>query len=252
MRASFGAGIVWPAPRPQARQVLVCLGFCGGGTAPFRPWSRVLGEAVDLALVCYPGREQRMVERPAQRWGELMQDTLASVHAVAHRPYVLFGHSMGAWVAFEVAVRLEAAGMPPQALVVSASNAPSRAWQEQLRPPRSTASDEELLEWLGRVGQISELVIAEPELRQLALDLFRADKRAIESYRFEPGRAVRAPVQVLQGVEDAEIDDGDGGWPELAAGACRIDRLPGGHFYTPDIWATLPRHMAAVINPAPR
>jgi surfactin synthase thioesterase subunit len=55
--------------------------------------------------------------------------------------------------------------------------------------PASRSSDEALLGWMRRVGQLPEAVLAEPELRQLALDLFRADKRAAESYGSPPARS---------------------------------------------------------------
>ncbi|HZM74977.1 MAG TPA: alpha/beta fold hydrolase [Candidatus Limnocylindrales bacterium] len=226
--------------------MLVCLSFCGGGTTSFRPWAGALAEDVDLALVCYPGRERRIAEPAMSTWTGLMDDVLALVRSLAHRPYVLFGHSMGAWVAFEVAAAAERDGWPaPRALIVSASSPPSRAAQERLAPPTLGASDEQVLDWMRRVGQLSELIIADPGLRALTLELFRADRRASDSYEFTPGRMVRAPLQVLSGVDDPQVTD-EGGWRALAAGDYRFDKLPGGHFYTPEIWAQLPRHIAAL------
>jgi surfactin synthase thioesterase subunit len=247
MVASSPSGLVWPAARPGAARVLVCLSFCGGGTSPFRSWINALPADVDLAMVCYPGRERRIAEPAVQTWTGLMDDVLASVRTI-DRPYVLFGHSLGAWVAFEVAAAAERGGGPaPQALVVSASNAPSRAAQERLLSPHAADSDELLLEWMRRVGQLSELIVADPDLRAMALELFRADKRAAESYEFALGRTVGAPMQLLCGAEDTQVR-GEDGWPELAAGEFRFDLLPGGHFYTPPVWAALPTHMVALTG----
>jgi surfactin synthase thioesterase subunit len=202
---------------------------------------------VDLALVCYPGRERRITEPAAQTWTGLMGDALASVRAI-DRPYVLFGHSMGAWVAFEIAAAVERdGGQAPQAVVVSASNAPSQAARERLMSPRATDTDEDLLGWMRRVGQLNELVLADPDLRSMALELFRADHRAIESYEFASGRTVRAPLQVLRGADDSQVR-GEDDWPALASGGYSFDTLPGGHFYTPEVWAALPRWMAALAG----
>src|SRR5512139_673780 len=134
MRGRYSAGVVWPDPRPGATRVLVCFSYCGGGTAPFRPWASLLSRDVDLALVLLPGRERRIAEPPAERWEDLIAEALTSVRSVADRPYILFGHSLGAWIAFDVAVCLGRAS-PPRALVVSASNAPSQAATENRQPP---------------------------------------------------------------------------------------------------------------------
>jgi len=244
MRGSYSSGVVWPAPRPAAARVLLCFSYCGGGTAPMRPWIHAVPDDVDLGLVCLPGRERRIAEPPAQTWDDLMRAALTAVRTVASRPYILFGHSAGARVAFESAVHIQHSGGPaPQALVVSASNAPSLAARDRERPPTSRTSDAALLAWMRDVGQLPAAIVDDPELRQMALDLFRADKRALESYEYIDGRTVTCPVRRLYAADDPHVDLDDAAWSTLAAGPYSADLLPGGHFYTPQTWATLPHHM---------
>jgi surfactin synthase thioesterase subunit len=244
VRGRYSSGVVWPDPRPSAARVLVCFGFCGGSPTAFRPWLRSIPPDVDLALVCLPGRDRRAGEPPLAEWGALMREAVTSLRSVIDRPYVVCGHSMGAWVAFEATVALQDAGGPaPDALVVSASNAPSRSDLERRSSPDSGASDETLLAWLREVGQLPEIVLSEPGLRQLALDLFRADKRAAESYRFTAGTTVGCAVRHLCAENDPHVDPADEAWSELVTGPYRRDVLAGGHFYTDDIWASLPTFM---------
>ncbi|OLF09098.1 hypothetical protein BLA60_21180 [Actinophytocola xinjiangensis] len=242
--------LVRPRPNPSARRVLVCLSYCGGGTAAFRRWADTLDEDTELALMCYPGREGRFTEPYCQDWQALATEVLTALHSLRGKPFVLFGHSMGAWLAFDVATRLEQRGVRgPDAVVVSASDAPSRHAAARRRPPLLTDTDEQLCTWLHRVGQLDEEILADPDLRQITLELLRADMRVSDSYRYVPGVAVRAPLHVLYGTADedpaAEVAQR---WRLLAAGEFTTEVLPGGHFYDEPTWAGLPSTIMAAVN----
>lgn len=245
MRSTYSSGVVWPVARPDAKQVLVCLSFCGGSPAAFRPWVQAMPDHTDLALVCYPGRERRMAEQFAKTWDELLAVVVAAVQSVATRPYVLMGHSMGARLAFDATLHLEATGgSVPGGLVVSGSTSPLRAAAELRQSPRSADSDHALLDWMRRVGQLPEQIVDEPELRRMALDLFRADLRVAESYTYRAHAMVKTPMQVLYGRDDEK--PGGHEWSEVAAGPFQYDELSGGHFYTPEIWSALPTFVRAL------
>ncbi|MFC4587073.1 thioesterase II family protein [Sphaerisporangium corydalis] len=236
--------VIRPSPRPAATRSLVCLGFCGGGTGAYRPWAAHLDDRTELTLICYPGREGRFAEAPARSWEELADDATAAVLSAAGRPYVLFGHSMGGWMAFEVATRIERSGGPvPEALVVSSCNAPDRGLTERDRFPSFGDTDEALLSWMRTIGLLPDHVRSDPDLMDMAYELMRADIRVRDSYT-APGARTRIPVRVLYGRDDEVIEPGVAGqWAGVCDGPCRVDALPGGHFYTPDVWRALPAHI---------
>jgi len=245
---STGAKIlVRPQPRPQASRVLVCIGYSGGGTAPFRRWVQQLPDSTELVLVCYPGREGRFTEPYATQWEPLCEEVVdAVVTEVATRPYQLFGHSMGAVMAFEVAARAERRGRGPAALTVSASEAPTDWPRNDGEPPHIGQTDDELLHWMSTVGQLPQELLSEPELVQMAVSLLRADLMVSHSYRYRPGTTVSAPTQVIFGTEDGKNPAANAQrWTKLAAGPVRVEELPGGHFYTPEIWAAFPSRIAS-------
>src|SRR5439155_10218574 len=196
MTAQSHPAVVRPAPRPDAARVLICFSYSGGGTAAFRRWAAAVPADVELAIICYPGREGRFTTPFAGDWAGLMADVMAAVRPLTYRPYVLLGHSFGAWVAFDVAVRMaRLGGAAPRALVVSASEVPVDWHRKRERLPSPRDTDETLLAWMRDVGQLSDLVLAEPDLRQMAVDLLRADMRVSRSYRYPAGEAVDVPVQ---------------------------------------------------------
>src|SRR6266849_6378940 len=86
---------------------LVCLPYAGGGASIYRSWPDGLPASIAVWPVELPGRETRFVEPVYTDLGTLASD-LAEVLAPATRdlPLALFGHSMGALLAFEVARRL--------------------------------------------------------------------------------------------------------------------------------------------------
>jgi surfactin synthase thioesterase subunit len=243
--------LVRPHRSPQARQELICLAYCGGGAGSYLPWADHLPPGTDLAAVCYPGREGRFGEEFAQDWDELAEDVVGALIAYADRPYVLFGHSLGGLLAFDVAVRLERRGAAlPSSLVISSAAAPRPGQSPQemwpTTPSRGTG-DEEIVTWMRSFGILPEYALDDPDLLDMAVELMRADIQARDSYAYRAGDTTTVPVQLLTGADDQVIPHSVGErWRELAVGEFRHDVLPGAHFYTPWVWDTLPTRLAAL------
>ncbi|SDN49881.1 thioesterase II family protein [Allokutzneria albata] len=232
--------VVRPRPRPDARRALICLSYAGGGTAPFRGWAGHVPDDVELALVCYPGRERRTGEPMPPLWDQLLDDVALGVEeAAAGRPYVLFGHSMGG----AVAAGLASAGLAPAALVLSATRSPSSTLAYSIRP---TDSDEQYVEWMRQKGQVPDEVLEHPELREMAVSILRGDVVAMHSLVPDPAHRIEVPTQVLYGELDEVDEEAVRGWSKIVTSDLRIDRLPGGHFYVPEVWERLPEHITAL------
>jgi surfactin synthase thioesterase subunit len=248
----MNALVCCPEPNPDARRRLICCGYSGGGTVPFRPWRDVLPSDTELVLLCYPGREGRFAEPLADRWDELFQDAVTAVRTVLDRPYHLFGHSMGGLVAFELTAALERTGArAPDGLIVSSSEAPTN-WQEHLQvPPTAHDTDDELTRWLTAADQLPAEIQQEPELLEMALDLMCADLQAAETYRYTPGMVLRTPVEFAYGGDDPDITPAViERWRALTTGSFTATELPGGHFYTDATWASLPGSLPSLSSVA--
>jgi medium-chain acyl-[acyl-carrier-protein] hydrolase len=226
-------------PRPRVR--LVCLPWAGGAAAAFRPWAARLPPDVELWAAQLPGRGPRFGEPPVSRLGTLLDALEPALRPLADVPYALFGHSMGAIVAFELAARAVA---PPAHLFVSAARAPGHpAGRDDLHP----LPDDELERRLAALGGMPEEIRRERELMALMLPTIRADLAALETWTSPPRPPLPVPITALGGLDDAVPRAALEAWRERTTSAFALHLFPGGHFYLLEQEAALLEHLAGTL-----
>lgn len=213
-------------PAARARVRLACLPHAGGAASFYLPLARALAPAVDVLAVQYPGRQDRLYEPCLP---SIMQLAAGVVRALSGgpAPLALFGHSMGATLAYEVALRLEDSGIPVACLFASARPAPSLQ-----RPGTLHLSDDavflaELLSLSGTDPQVAE----DRELLDLLMPALRADYRAIETYPPQHGM-LRCPIVALVGDRDPRASATEAqAWARHTTGPFTLHTFSGAHFY---------------------
>ncbi|QOC95184.1 thioesterase [Micromonospora craniellae] len=191
----------------------------------YAPWSALLPEHVEVRPVQLPGRGDRVRDRPRRTLPEVLDVVLDAVDT--REPYALFGHSLGALLAFEVADRLRE--RPPVRLFVSGHRAPHLPDRE--RPIRHLP-DEEFVAGLAGLGGIPEVVLEHPEFLRMLLPAMRADLTVAETYRYRDRPVLDCPISVFGGSDDPTVIHDDLiPWIRHTTDVCRITLFPGNHFY---------------------
>ncbi|MFF0752615.1 thioesterase II family protein [Streptomyces sp. NPDC004267] len=221
--------------RPDAVAVLYCFPHAGGLPGEYVRWSDELPEA-EVRGVHLPGRTTRRAEPPFTRMADLVDALVSAVDFAdpdgtgrAERPFVFFGHSLGALVAFEVARELRARGRRlPERLIVSSCPAPPLP---PVARPVHGMSDDELLDAIERgTGEPMAHLREDADLREHALASFRADYTLLERYAPAPAEPLDRPVTVLAGSEEPHAAWHEG-WAAHTSATTAQRVAAGGHFY---------------------
>ena len=214
-------------PAPAAPVRLVCFPHAGGSANYFMPVARAMAPGVDVVSVQYPGRQDRRSEPCVATIDELADLVVRVLDGSDKRPVAFFGHSMGATLAFEVALRLRAGG-GPALLFASGRRAPSTARVEtvHLGGRRGILAELRALQ-----GTESEL-LDDPEVLEMVLPALVSDYRAIETYGPRTEGRLDCPIVALVGDRDPKVTEAEArAWQRHTTGPFELRLFPGGHFY---------------------
>lgn len=216
---------------PDAALRLLTLPYAGGGSAMYYRWRQILPAPIDVAPISLPGREARFAERPQTDLRALVAEIADAVVPALDRPFAILGHSMGAWLAFELARELRRRAMPmPCVLIVAASPAPHRP--RSMQPMHELRDAEFVAEMSRRFDGVPPAVLANDELLHLLLPAMRADVELLETYEYSDEPPLACDVLAIGGTKDRAVSATDlADWRRHTSGRFSHRRLPGGHFF---------------------
>jgi len=234
-RAAADACLVRYQPRPAARLRLYCFPWSGAGASAYRSWAPAMPADVELIAVQLPGRGGRRAEPASDRLAPVARQVARAIHAelcTSPGPFAIFGHSLGALLAYEVAQRLAALDHHPELIALSGSRVPNRPPVA----PLGGLDDADLRGELLRIGGISPTSAADSGFMAYFLPLVRTDLAAAETYQPAVVAPVRSPLSVWAGSEDWYAPATEvARWRYHADGLAYRSRVfPGGHFFTDD------------------
>jgi surfactin synthase thioesterase subunit len=235
------------APARPAGLRMFCFHHAGGGASLYRGWQRAVGPHVAVCPVLLPGREGRAGEPRFTQLDALVEDLDAELGDLLAEPHVLFGHSMGALLAYRLACHRRARGAPlPRALLLSSYPAPHLAAP---MPAVDERDDDALIALLTGTGGLA------PELRDWPggvtelLAVARDDLRLCADHRDRGEDPLPCPVHVFGAEADALVGEQDlRAWDQHARSPVELRVLSGDHFYLRDDPEPLLGHVRALLR----
>ncbi|MFI5993952.1 thioesterase II family protein [Streptomyces sp. NPDC051362] len=234
---------------PEAETQLVCFPHAGGAASAYHPLSTLLGPAVETLAVQYPGRQDRHNDPWIFEIPRLVDQVVADLERwmVPGKKLALFGHSMGAVLAFEAARRLERSGRRLAGIFLSGRQAPTAPRPPQENPTLYSMDDTAMIREMRLLSGTPHEVLDDPDLVRLVLPILRADYKMLAAYTYEVGSKLECPIVALTGDSDPWVEiPGVRRWEDETSGPFDLHVFPGGHFYLQD---QLP-HVVHIISQA--
>lgn len=214
---------------------LYCLPYAGGSSASYLSWKRYAKEYVEVLPIELAGRGKRSGEPHYEN----MQDAVIDIYQIVSSsmeetdPYVLFGHSFGSLLAYELIFVLQEMGRRlPKALFVSGGNPP----HNRIEDIRSSLPEQDLIEELINLGGITKNLVDSKEFIGYALPIIRADLKLLENYnRYQRQRPLDVPLYLLNGDKDRFAHRScQKEWRSYTVKGCTEATFSGGHFFIKD------------------
>lgn len=216
-------------PKSKAKLRLFCFPYAGGGSSVFRTWSDDLPDWIEVCPTQLPGRENRILEKPFHQMSDLIKSIAQAIKPYLDLPFALFGHSMGAWIAFELAHHLNKNfDLLAQHLFVSGRFAPQIADNKNLHK----LPDKEFREKLEMYGGTPKAVLESDELMELLIPILRADFSICETYVYQQNSPLTCPISVFGATTDHLVEpDSLIEWKKETSNSFRVEIFNGDHFF---------------------
>jgi surfactin synthase thioesterase subunit len=180
-------------------------------------------------MIQLPGRGNRLHESPLHSIHDAARHVADAICAGVSSPTVLFGHGLGALIAFETARRLQARLWPMLALFVSGHRGPAVA---NAAPSLGDLPLEQFLAQLRSRQLLPPDVLSDPDAMGLFLPVLRGEIAMLENYRYEAAQPLHCPLVACDALADPHASRGDAeGWKLETTGRFCIQRFGGDRSY---------------------
>ena len=208
---------------------LYCIPYAGGNEEFYKNW--YFDKRIRIIPLLLRSRKNRMNLPYYNSICDAAEDCYSQImnYSDITEDYCIFGHSMGAVIAYELYyVCLENLAPLPSILFLSGMNTPDCKFTGRIL---STLEDEDLIKVMMPLGRTN--IVPDKDLQHFYLQTLRKDLSLLE--RWEPDCSkskIKSQVSILYSKEDRLIDvDNICNWNNFTEQKCRFHEFQGGHFY---------------------
>lgn len=210
---------------------LFCLPFAGGSAMYYYDWKKKLAPNFEVIPIELKGRGVRFNEKFDTSFQEIIEDVYSQVISYELDKFMIFGHSMGGMLAFEVFYRLLTNNKTlPKRLFLSGCRPPHLLNISKIIPDENLSNDCYIKE-IAQLGGVSQELIENSELIDLIVPIIKNDFSNLCSYCLSNDIILNVPVSILSGVED-EISEAElYEWVMYSSSSMDFQFFSGNHFF---------------------
>lgn len=210
---------------------LYCIPFSGGNAYSYLAFKKQLVANIRFVTLELPGHGTRISEPLLHTIDEMTDDLLRQIELNQHDDYVLFGHSLGALLAFLMCRKISKAGKPlPSMLFVSGQSAPSLIKPDE----RYLLPDKQFVEVLREMEGTPNELLSEKQFLDFFLPVIKADFQALANFRYHPENPLEVPIVVLAGKQEKFRFEEVERWQVETTNKTEFYWFEGGHFFIND------------------
>lgn len=214
---------------------LYCIPYAGGSAVLYSKWKNLLPDWLELRPLELAGRGVRINEPFYADVNEAVNDLFSMVRdEIETSEYVIFGHSMGAMLCYELAQKISRESTnQPLHLFFSGRTAPHIAVSEEKKYHLLDA--DEFKRKVKSLGGTPPEFFDHPELMELFLPLLRNDFRlASTDNMLDQINPFDSKISVLLGKEEDMTAKQAHEWRFHSLDRCTLYYFNGGHFFIND------------------